>query len=217
MIPFEVLIWNRYQAVANFFHLAITAYCLGSVDTFPDWEEIEIFSHMSLLSFFSFANWSREDFRVSFAVDFPLLCFFLQMCPQIVCPRGIKVTLSDLWDFSPVSVFRSLLKYLQMHLHIIGYISKVFTQNGISNVSSKLCALEDLKSHCGICEVFISVSFQMFHQIFSSQIFLTFSVFLFCSTKQIFCVPSKPDQIIGATFDSEPQNMLYCQILCVPS
>ena len=141
--------------------------------------------------------------------------FFSFKC---VCPRGIKVTLSDLWDFSPVSVFRSLLKYLQMHLHIIGYISKVFTWNGISNVSSKLCALEDLKSHyCGICEVFINVSFQMFHQIFSSQIFLTFSVFLFCSTKQIFCVPSKPDQIIGATFDSEPQNMLYCQILCVPS
>ena len=129
------------------------------------------------------------------------------MCPKIVCPRGIKVTLSDLWDFSPVSVFRSLLKYLQMHLHIIGYISKVFTQNGISNVSSKLCALEDLKSHCGICEVFISVSFQMFHQIFSSQIFLTFSVFLFCSTKQI----------IGDTSDAEPQNILCCQIFCVPS
>ena len=81
----------------------------------------------------------------------------------------------------------------------------------------KVCAPEDLKSHCGICEVFISVSFQMFHQIFSSQIFLTFSVFIFCSTKQIFCVPSKPDQIIGATFDSEPQNMFGCQILCVPS
>ena len=169
MIPFEVLIWNRYQAVVNFFHLAITAYCLGSVDTFPDWEEIEIFSHMSLLSFFNFANWSREDFVFPLQLIFHCYVFFsFQMYPKIVCPRGIKVTLSDLWDFSPVSVFRSLLKYLQMHLHIIGYISKVFTQNGISNVSSKLCALEDLKSHCGICEVFISVSFQMFHQIFSS-------------------------------------------------
>ena len=102
-----------------------------------------------------------------------------------------------------------------MHLHI-SYISKV-TQYGILNVSSKLCALEDLKLHyCGICEVFINVSFQTFHQMFSSHIFLTSYEFLFCSTKQIFCAPSKAHQIIGATSDPEPQNMLYCQILCVP-
>ena len=76
VIPVEVLMWNRYQAVANFFHLAITAYCWGSVDTFPDWEEIESFSHLSLLGFFSFKNRSREVCCVFFKVDFPLLCIF---------------------------------------------------------------------------------------------------------------------------------------------